>query len=33
MENPVVNDAGQTYERDMLIEAINKNGPSDPSTR
>ncbi|CAD8121653.1 unnamed protein product [Paramecium sonneborni] len=33
MENPVVNDAGQTYERDMLIEAIKKNGPSDPTTR
>ncbi|CAD8105657.1 unnamed protein product [Paramecium primaurelia] len=33
MENPVVNDAGQTYERDMLIEALNKNGPSDPTTR
>ncbi|CAD8195736.1 unnamed protein product [Paramecium pentaurelia] len=33
MENPVVTDAGHTYERDMLIEAIQKNGPVDPCTR
>lgn len=33
MENPVVTDAGHTYERDMLIEAIEKNGPIDPVTR
>lgn len=33
MENPVTTDAGISYERDVLVEAIEKNGPIDPTTR
>jgi hypothetical protein len=33
MENPVVTETGHSYERDVLIEHLNKNGPIDPTTR
>jgi hypothetical protein len=33
MENPVVTDAGQCYEREVLEEHLAKNGNIDPSTR
>lgn len=33
MQNPVTTEVGQTYEREVLMEALNKNGPIDPATR
>ena len=33
MEDPVVTDSGQTYERDAIEAHIQKNGKTDPFTR
>ena len=33
MENPVTVESGHSYERDVLIEHLQKNGPIDPATR
>lgn len=33
METPVLTEAGHCYEKDVLIEAVRKNGPIDPTTR
>lgn len=33
MENPVVTEAGHTYEKDVLVEHFKKNGAIDPTTR
>ena len=33
MENPVVTESGQSYELDVLVEHLKKNGAIDPTTR
>jgi STIP1 family protein 1 len=33
MEDPVVTDSGQTYERSVIEEHIERNGKTDPLTR
>ncbi|KAM3136167.1 hypothetical protein pb186bvf_011789 [Paramecium bursaria] len=33
MENPVTVESGHSYEKDVLIEHLQKNGPIDPATR
>lgn len=33
MDEPVVTPSGITYERKLLLEHLNRNGPTDPITR